>query len=106
MSTIRLSIVIPQPGHRAEVERLLDYLEDLLQTKSGWVLGGRFEATDGSGEIGRLGVWDSEHDADAAAMDDDVIAVRSQIHMLVQPGHLERLYRYLGHGELTGIASK
>ena len=104
MAAIRLSIVVPSPGQRQRVEQLLDHLDELLGKNPHYVVGGRFEATDGSGEIGRISVWESEADADHAATDDDVIAIRSQIHMLVQPGHLERLYKYVGHGDFHRLA--
>jgi len=104
VAAIRLSIVVPSPGQRQRVEQLLDHLDERLGKNPHYVVGGRFEATDGSGEIGRISVWESEADADHAATDDDVIAIRSQIHMLVQPGHLERLYKYVGHGDFHRLA--
>ncbi len=103
MPALRLSIMVPEPGQRAEVERLLDRLEGLLAKHPGYVMGGRFMAADSANEVGRLGVWRSHADADHAATDDDVIAVRSQIHQLIGPGHLERLYDTVGDSALSKV---
>ncbi|MBI4497965.1 MAG: hypothetical protein HY689_08720 [Chloroflexi bacterium] len=103
MPALRLSIMVPQPGQRAQVERLLDHLEELLAKHPGYIAGGRFAAADTSQEVGRIGIWRSHAEADHAATDDDVIAVRSQIHELVQPGHLERLYDTVGDSALARV---
>lgn len=103
MPALRLSIVVPLPGRRAEVERLLDHLEEFLSKHPGYIMGGRFAAADVPEEVGRIGIWHAHADADHAATDDDVIAVRSQIHQLIQPGHLERLYDTAGDSALARI---
>ena len=103
MPALRLSIMVPLPGSRAEVERLLTHLEDLLAKHPGYVMGGRFNAADNSNEVGRIGIWRSHAEADHAATDDDVIAVRSQLHQIIQPGHLERLYDTAGDSALDRV---
>lgn len=86
----------PIVGAAAEVERLYDRLEEFLEQQTGFIMGFRFVATDGSGETGRLAVWESEAAADQAAQLEHTQALRSQIHVLLQPGHFERLYEVRG----------
>lgn len=106
MPALRLSIFVPMPGQRAEVERLLDRLEQSLENQPGYIMGGRFAAADRPEEVGRLGVWEAHEQADRAAIDDDVIAIRSQIHQIVQPGHLERLYDVAGESALSRATAR
>ena len=101
MPALRLSIFEPMPGKQAEVERLLDSLEAVLSKYPGYVMGGRFSAADRPEEVGRLGIWQEHTQADRAATDDDVIALRSQIHQIVKTGHMERLYDVAGESALS-----
>ena len=92
MSYVRLSLMTPLPGSEAD---LLEAQEDLLKFFSeqpGYVDGYLLTAHDGSGEVGRLGIWESPAQADQAANSDHVLAVRSRINLLVAEGHTERSF--------------
>ena len=80
----------------AEAGRLLDELDEHLSNQPGYIMGFRFSGHEGEDEIGRVGVWKSHEDADHAAILDHTVALRSQIHRLIEPGHLETLVEITG----------
>ena len=82
---------------RVEVERLLDDLEGHLSTLAGYVMGFRFAGHEDEDEIGRVSRWRSHAEADRAATLDHTIAVRSEIHRLIDPGHLETFVDIAGN---------
>lgn len=96
MPVVRISMGKPIIGGAAELERLYDRLEEHLSQQPGYIMGFCFFATDWSEETGRLAVWESGAAADRAAQLDATQALRSQIHALLQPGHLERLCQVRG----------
>lgn len=93
MAWLRLSLGTPLPGSREEVLRLYSELEDTLATDRGFILGGVIATDDG--EVGRFALWDTRENADRASGAEHVIAVRSQIHNLVEPGHIEHLFQIM-----------
>ena len=82
---------------KAEVERLLDDLEEYLSAQTGYVLGFRFANQEDEQEVDRVSLWGSHGDADHAATQDRTMALRSQIHALIDPGHLESLVDVMGN---------
>ena len=96
MVWLRLTLFTPLPGQAAEVRRHLDDLEDTLSTEQGYLLGGVFASAEASQEMGRFSLWRSQEEADRAANLPHVLAVRSQIHNLIHPGHTERLAEVSG----------
>jgi hypothetical protein len=92
VSYVRLSLMKPLAGMEAD---LLAAQKDLLKFFSeqpGYVDGYLLTAYDGSGEVGRLGIWESGEQADQAANSDHVLAVRSRINQLIGEGHSERSF--------------
>ena len=96
MPWIRLSTFRPTPGSRRDVDRILNRLEEILSQKKGFIMTLHFAVSDESGDMGRFTLWESPHDADQAAADDDVIALRSQLNLDVQPGHIDFLAEIVG----------
>jgi hypothetical protein len=81
---------------RAEVERLLDELDDHLSTQPGYVMGFRFIGHENKEELGRVALWGTHEEADHAATLDHTMSLRAQIHRLIDPGHLETLVEVAG----------
>ena len=81
---------------KAEVERLLDDLEEHLPAQTGYVLGFRFANQDDEQEVVRVSLWGSHADADHAATQERTMAIRSRIHALIDPSHLESLVDVMG----------
>ena len=81
---------------RAEVERLLDDLEDHLSKLDGYVMGFRFAGVEDENQVGRVSLWRSHQDADRGAIMDHTVAIRSQIHRLIEAGHLETIVQIKG----------
>ena len=73
---------------------ILDDLENTLSQTNGFILGGVF--TSGDGEVGRFSLWETHEDADRASSSEHVIALRSHLHNLVEPGHIEQLAEVSG----------
>ncbi|MBI4236572.1 MAG: antibiotic biosynthesis monooxygenase [Chloroflexi bacterium] len=78
MAVIRLTTFRPAPEDRARVARLLDELNEFLSRQPGFILALRFASPDG-GEMGRIGIWESEERADAVAQMQHNLALRSQL---------------------------
>lgn len=92
MPYVRISLMKPVPGREAEVMELNESLVSFYRSHEGCQVCYLVTAADGSGEVGRLSVWDSERAADRAANDDHSMALRSRLHLLIQPGHQDRSF--------------
>lgn len=92
MPYVRFSIMRPMAGHEAEVERLNRELLDFYRRCPGCLATYLVKAADNSGEVGRLTIWEREEDADRAANADHSLALRSQLHLRIQPGHADRSF--------------
>jgi len=91
MPYIRISLLQPRRGHTVEAGQLLDQVARLCEGQPGFVRGYRLEPGDRSELIGRVTIWASEQDADAVAMTDHMLALRSTLNELVRRGsHEER----------------
>jgi quinol monooxygenase YgiN len=75
--------MLPKRGQANELDSLLDKLVDYYSEQPGFITGYRLKDIDGSGRVGRLGVWEDEHAAEAAAQSDHDLALRSQLNMVV-----------------------
>ncbi|HEX5939465.1 MAG TPA: antibiotic biosynthesis monooxygenase [Dehalococcoidia bacterium] len=92
MPYVRFSIMNPLPGMESELHAAQKDLLKFFSEQPGFVDGYILTAQDGSGELGRVGIWESESHADQAANSDHVLAVRSRINQLVGAGHRERSF--------------
>jgi heme-degrading monooxygenase HmoA len=92
MPYVRLSLMHPVPGREAEVEDLNRELIALYSEQHGFLESRFIRATTGSNEVGRVTFWESAGAADAAAISDRSMSLRSRLHQLVQRGHQDRLF--------------
>ncbi len=92
MPYVRLSIMKPRRGEDARCEELLRKLDEAAAAHGGVQVHYLMRPSDESGEIARLAVYDSEDAAERAANDTHIMALRSEIHLLVEPGHTERAF--------------
>jgi hypothetical protein len=83
MPYIRISLMQPKMGQTEALNSLLDRLVSYYEQQPGYVTGFRLKNIDGSGRVGRLGVWVSEEDAERAANTDHDLALRSELNMVV-----------------------
>jgi len=91
MAVVRFSLMRPIVGQRAAVERLVEELNQFVSKQPGFIMACRFRGRDDE-EIGRLAVYETAERADEIALMDHTQAVRSQLHELIQAGHMEELF--------------
>jgi hypothetical protein len=90
---VRLSLMDPKPGQEELVSGVMDHLLEFFATQPGHVRGYKLLSGDPQGRYGRLTVWKSEQDADNTANTQHVLAVRSELLLLIEEGsHVERSY--------------
>jgi len=92
MPYIRISLMNPQAGREAEVAELNEQLTMFYRQQEGCLLSYFVEAADGSGEMGRVSLWESEEVADRAANVEHSLALRSRLHLVVRAGHRDRSF--------------
>ena len=92
MPYIRISLMRPLTGKEAAVLDLNAQLVAFYRQQEGCLQSHVIKATDGSPEVGRVSLWESEAAADRAATLDRSMALRSRLHLLVRRGHLERSF--------------
>jgi hypothetical protein len=92
MFYIRISLMMPQTGTRAEVRRLNQEIAAFNQTLDGCRDSFAIAAADNSGELGRLSVWNSKEAAEKAANQQHHMSLRSQLNLAIQEGHTERSF--------------
>ena len=92
MPYIRLTIAKPNRGQEARLEDLMRKLSDLSAAQEGCLQSYVLRPHDSSGEIARIAIYGSESDAESAANNQSFMALRSEIHLCVQPGHEERAF--------------
>ncbi|HEU4760153.1 MAG TPA: antibiotic biosynthesis monooxygenase [Dehalococcoidia bacterium] len=93
MPYVRISLMKPLAGKEAEVEKLNQDLVAMYSQAEGCLLAHFVRSVDGSGEMGRLALWDSEGAADRAATSNRSMSLRSRLHILVRKGHQDRSFR-------------
>ena len=102
MSVARISIMralpIRSPGYdkKPALEHLLDELEEHLSNQPGYIMGFRFAGHQNEREVGRIALWKSRLEADHAATLEYTIALRSQVHLLIEPGPTETVVEIKG----------
>ncbi len=90
---VRLSLMKPKDGMRDEVLEMHRQLVAWLPSQPGFVRGYLIISGDPQDRVGHLDVWRSEQDADHAAQTDHVLAVRSELLLLVEKeSHAEHSY--------------
>ena len=92
MPYVRISLMKPLSGREAEVEKLNQELVAMYSQAEGCLLSHFVRSVDGSGEMGRLFLWESEGAADRAATTNRSMSLRSRLHLLVRKGHQDRSF--------------
>lgn len=92
MPYVRLSIARPRHGYEQRLEEIMRELTQFATTQPGCIEAFLMKPTDGSGEVARLVIYKSEEDAEHAANTDHVLALRSELHIASEPGHVERAF--------------
>jgi quinol monooxygenase YgiN len=91
MSYVRVSLMQPRSGRAAEVREHLDELADFFAKQAGFIEGYTLYSSDAL--VGRVTVWESEASADHAATSTHVLAVRSRLDAVIEPGsHQEHAF--------------
>ena len=83
MSYLRISLMQPRDKHLPEVKRLQEDLLHYFKTLPGFIDGYLMATEDGTSRMGRVTVWESAGNASQAAQDHHVLAVRSQMTLLL-----------------------
>ena len=91
MYYLRISLLVPLEGYEAEVRRLEEDLLAFLALRPGFVDGYLLTA-EGSPDVGRVTIWQSEADADHAANQDHVLALRSRLLQITDEERFERSF--------------
>jgi quinol monooxygenase YgiN len=92
MAFVRLSIMKPARGQAERVESILRDLDATVSKTQGCLQSMLLSADDGTGELGRITIYENEEAANEAANLAHVMALRSELHRIVEPGHVERSF--------------
>lgn len=92
MPYVRISVMKPLPREREAVEQINRELVSQFSAMPGYINGYVLEAAGGADEVCRLTFWENGDDADRAASDQRTFALRSDLHLKVQPGHTDRAF--------------
>src|SRR5688572_3879311 len=96
MAWMRFTLVTPAEGAHDEVLDLLNDLEGATAGLPGFLQGGVFVDSEASNRVGRFALWATREDADKASVTDRVMSIRSRLHLIIEPGHLESLFEMRG----------
>jgi heme-degrading monooxygenase HmoA len=92
MPYIRLSIARPIKGQESRLQEIMTKLNDLSKDQPGCRESYVLKPRDDSGEVARIAIYDSEAEAETAANNSSFMALRSQLHLVSEPGHVERAF--------------
>jgi heme-degrading monooxygenase HmoA len=84
MPFIRLALMKPIEGYEEELLQMHEDLIRYFKTLPGFMEGYTVKATDETGRIGRVTVWEHDSDADHAAMQQHTLTVRSAMLQLIE----------------------
>lgn len=92
MPYVRLSIARPRRGDEARLTEIMQQLANEATAHPGCLQSYVMRPHDQSGEIARLAIYADESAAEATAASQHMLALRSQMHLLSEPGHVERAF--------------
>ncbi|MBI4339246.1 MAG: hypothetical protein HY680_04765 [Chloroflexi bacterium] len=92
MPIARQSVVHPKANMAQRVATVLDELEAAYAALPGYILGFRYRPHGVSGELGRIAVWASQQDADRAAQNTHIIAIRARLTRIIEGEHEEHIF--------------
>lgn len=92
MPYIRLSIAKPRRGEEARLEEVMRKLSDLSASQEGCVESYVLRPHDDSGEVARIAVYTDEVTAEHLANSQSFLSLRSELHLIAEPGQVERAF--------------
>jgi quinol monooxygenase YgiN len=92
MPYIRLSIVHPRRGEEGRAEELLRKIARAVRESEGCLESYVLRPHDDSGELARISIFENEDSAERAANGQTMLALRSELHLASEPGHVERAF--------------
>jgi quinol monooxygenase YgiN len=92
MPYVRLSVVTPRRGEEQHLEDLMRKLARLAGEQEGCIDSYLLRPHDDSGQIARIVIYKDEASAEHSANNQSVMAVRSEMHLLAEPGQIERAF--------------
>ncbi len=92
MAYVRLSITTPRQGESAHVIEVMEKLAEAARATPGCILSYVLKPDDGTSAIARIAVYEDHVAADRLANTDPMLSLRAQLHMLIEPGHVEHAY--------------
>ncbi|MEX0782260.1 MAG: antibiotic biosynthesis monooxygenase [Dehalococcoidia bacterium] len=90
MTYVRLTIARPRHGEEARFEAIMQRLTEVTAQQPGCEATYMMKPDDGSGDIARISFYGDNHQADAAAQSATIMALRSELHLVSEAGHVER----------------
>ncbi|MGB2694046.1 MAG: hypothetical protein WBD55_02525 [Dehalococcoidia bacterium] len=92
-AVVRLSLMQPKPGAQERVLELQQQIVSWLPGKPGSIAGYIIVGGDPQGRVGHVSIFRSEQDADQAAQSDHVLAIRSELLLVIEEdSHVEHSY--------------
>jgi quinol monooxygenase YgiN len=92
MPYVRLSIATPSRGQADRANELMRKLADAARETKGCIASYLLKPTDGSSEVGRITIYEDEASADAMANTQTMLSLRSELHLVIEAGHIERAF--------------
>lgn len=92
MPYIRLSIARPRRGEEQHLIDIMHKLSVLAAGQEGCLSSYVLRPHDDSGEVARIAIYKDEASAEHAASNQSVMVLRSEMHLLTEPGHTERAF--------------
>ncbi len=92
MPYIRISIAKPRRGEEDRLRDVLERINAEASSREGCLQTHLLRPHDESGELARIAIYRDEAAGEAAASSQTMLALRSEMHLLVEPGHTERAF--------------
>ena len=93
MPHIRMSLMTPKHGHADDVAQIMEDLLKFYRSQPGFIDGYTLRSADEIGDVGRVTIWRTAADTDAAAQTPHVLSTRSDLLPLIaEDSHIERSF--------------
>jgi quinol monooxygenase YgiN len=89
---VRLSIARPRRGEEERFESIMRRLSEITAQQPGCMASYMMKPHDDSGEIARISFYEDEEKAEHAAQSQSIMALRSELHLISDTGHVERAF--------------
>lgn len=92
MTYIRISIARPNRGSEERFEEVMRAITAAVEEQDGCEGAYILKPHDDSGEIARITIYKDEQSGEQSANSDRILSLRSEMHLVCQPGHTERAF--------------